>query len=111
MIHVKNTILRNSLHKTGHPEGGAKNARNCWYLKWTAIIDDIGRRLDIGDHALITGWGRITNDLLIANEQFLKENVATRILRKVKVPILSNEVCSKFQLESDSQICAGGVDG
>ena len=60
---------------------------------------------------MITGWGRITNDLLIANEQFLKENVATRILRKVKVPILSNEVCSKFQLESDSQICAGGVDG
>ena len=66
-------------------EGGAKNARNCWGLKWTALKDDIGRQLDIGDHALITGWGRITNDLLQANEQFLKENVATRILRKVKV--------------------------
>lgn len=64
-----------------------------------------------GDRALVTGWGQTTNDLVKFNSQFLRARVGSRILRKVKVPILGNQSCSQFKLENDIQICAGGVKG
>ena len=64
-----------------------------------------------GDKGLVTGWGRSTNDLVKFNSQFPRTRVGSRILRKVKVPILDNQSCSQFKVENDIQICAGGVKG
>ena len=73
--------------------------------------DDIGRNITEGDKALVTGWGRNTNDLAKANSDLRNKGVGSRILKKVKIPILSPEVCDNFLLDSDLQICAGGVQG
>jgi len=78
-------------------------------LPWNET--DIGRNMSSGDRALVTGWGQTTNDLVKFNSQFLRARVGSRILRKVKVPILGNQSCSQFKLENDIQICAGGVKG
>ena len=64
-----------------------------------------------GDRGLVTGWGQATNDLDKFNAQFSRARVGSRILRKVKVPILDNQSCSQFKVENDIQICAGGVKG
>ena len=64
-----------------------------------------------GDRALVTGWGRATHDLVKFNSEFLRARVGTRILRKVKVPILDDQSCSQFKVQNDNQICAGGVQG
>ena len=64
-----------------------------------------------GDRALVTGWGRATNNLVKFNSEFLRARVGTRILKKVKVPILDDQSCSQFKVQNDNQICAGGVQG
>ena len=64
-----------------------------------------------GDKGLVTGWGRATNDLVKFNSTFSRTRVGSRILRKVKVPILDKQSCSQFKVENDIQICAGGVKG
>jgi hypothetical protein len=64
-----------------------------------------------GDRALVTGWGRATNDLVKFNSEFSRARVGTRILKKVKVPILDDQSCSQFKVQNDNQICAGGVQG
>ena len=64
-----------------------------------------------GDRALVTGWGRATNDLNKFNSEFSRARVGTRILKKVKVPILDDQSCSQFKVQNDNQICAGGVQG
>ena len=64
-----------------------------------------------GDRALVTGWGRATNDLVKFNSEFSRARVGTRILKKVKVPILGDQSCSQFKVQNDNQICAGGVQG
>ena len=72
---------------------------------------DIGRNITSGDRALVTGWGQTTNDLDKFNSDFLRQRVGTRMLRKVKVPILDKQNCSQFKVENDIEICAGGVQG
>jgi hypothetical protein len=64
-----------------------------------------------GDRALVTGWGRATNNLVKFNSEFSRARVGTRILKKVKVPILDDQSCSQFKVQNDNQICAGGVQG
>jgi hypothetical protein len=64
-----------------------------------------------GDRALVIGWGQTTNNLVKFNSQFSRAGVGSRILRKVKVPILDKQSCSQFKVENDIQICAGGVKG
>ena len=64
-----------------------------------------------GDRALVTGWGGATNDLVKFNSEFSRARVGTRILKKVKVPILDDQSCSQFKVQNDNQICAGGVQG
>ena len=64
-----------------------------------------------GDRGLVTGWGQTTNDLVKFNSQFSRTRVGSRILRKVKVPILDKKSCSQFNVENNIQICAGGVRG
>ena len=64
-----------------------------------------------GDRGLVTGWGQTTNDLDQFKSQFSRARVGSRILRKVKVPILDKQSCSKFNVENNIQICAGGLRG
>ena len=65
---------------------------------------------------MITGWGRITNNLKDAKKDLRKFKVPTRTLLKVNLPIANTDENCKFYVNHngvnlDKQICVGGVDG
>ena len=65
---------------------------------------------------MITGWGRITNNLKDAKKDLRKFKVPTRTLLKVDLPVANNNENCKFYVDHnevnlDRQICVGGVDG
>ena len=65
---------------------------------------------------MITGWGRITNNLDQAKKDFRKFKVSTRTLLKVVLPVANtNENCKFYvdynEVNLDKQICVGGVKG
>ena len=70
----------------------------------------------MGDLALVTGWGRTTNDLKKSTNLALRNRVQSKILKKVRVPIVSVGICktadkSFKNVDSKTQICAGGKKG
>ena len=65
---------------------------------------------------MITGWGRVTNNLKDAKKDLRKFKVPTRTLLKVNLPVANtNENCKFYvdhnEVNLDRQICVGGVDG
>jgi hypothetical protein len=66
---------------------------------------------------LITGWGRITNDLETFTEDFTNNKAGSQPLRQVKVPIKSTEFCENVpefgfnNLKFEKRFCAGGNKG
>ena len=65
---------------------------------------------------MITGWGRITNNLKDAKKDLRKFKVPTRTLLKVDLPVANtNENCKFYvdhnEVNLDRQICVGGVEG
>ena len=74
------------------------------------------RFVDVGDLALVTGWGRTTNDLKKSSNLALRNRVQSKILKKVRVPIVSVDICktadkSFKNVDAKTQICAGGKKG
>ena len=67
--------------------------------------------------SLVTGWGRITNDLDTFTEDFTNNKAGSQALREVEVPIKSTEFCENVpefgfnDLKFDKRFCAGGVEG
>lgn len=65
---------------------------------------------------MITGWGRVTNNLKDAKKDLRKFKVPTRTLLKVDLPVANTDENCKFYVDHnevnlDKQICVGGVDG
>ena len=65
---------------------------------------------------MITGWGRVTNNITEAKEDLKKFKVFSRTLMKVNLPVANtNEDCKFYvntlEVNLDKQICVGGVDG
>ena len=66
---------------------------------------------------MVTGWGRITNDLDTFTEDFTNNKAGSQALREVTVPIKSTEFCENVpefgfnDLKFDKRFCAGGVEG
>ena len=80
-------------------------------LPWS--INDPGRELVDGDMLKVLGWGRVTNDRTEACSKKYPP-----VLQEVNVPFNSWKECkekanlpSGFVVDTDSQICAGGIDG
>ena len=74
------------------------------------------RFVDVGDKALVTGWGRTTNDLKKSTNLALRNRVQSKILKKVRVPIVSVDICKTADksfktVDAKTQICAGGKEG
>jgi len=69
------------------------------------------RNLRDGDKALVTGWGRVTNDKTEAADIFQNVRAGSDILKKVIVPIFSKNACQRYTLDLDKQLCAGGITG
>ena len=82
-------------------------------LPWAA--NDPGRALTTQADLLVTGWGRVTNNRRKANANFRRFKASTRTLKKLKVPAVSRKKCNEIEifknLNTDLQICAGGVEG
>jgi len=83
-------------------------------LPWSK--DSPARNLEDGEDTLITGWGRVTNNLKDAKKDLRKFKVPTRTLLKVNLPVANtNENCKFYvdynEVNLDRQICVGGVEG
>ena len=73
--------------------------------------DNLARDLIEGDFGLVTGWGRVTNDLAEASDNFRTKLAGSDRLKSVKVPVKSKTDCGDFGLDTEKQMCAGGVVG
>ena len=65
---------------------------------------------------MITGWGRVTNNITEAKKDLKKFKVFSRTLMKVNLPVANTNEDCKFNVNNhevnlDKQICVGGVDG
>ena len=82
-------------------------------IPWSA--NDPGRALTTKADLLVTGWGRVTNNRRVNSQNYKRFRVATRTLKKLKVPAVSRKSCNQIDifknLNTDLQICAGGVVG
>ena len=86
-------------------------------LPWNEF--DPGRDIEswAEELAIVTGWGRITNDLDTFTEDFTNNKAGSQALREVKVPIKSTEFCDNVpefrfnDLKFDKRFCAGAVEG
>ena len=86
-------------------------------LPWNEL--DPGRDIEswADEPAIVTGWGRITNDLEVFTEDFTNNKAGSQALRQVIVPIKSTEFCENVpefgfnDLKFEKRFCAGGVEG
>ena len=83
-------------------------------LPWSK--NNPGRNVPNGTKVLLTGWGHTTNNHLKQKENLERIKSGSSFLRKVKIPIISVDVCSKTttsykDLNATTQICAGGDKG
>ena len=83
-------------------------------LPWS--INDPGREIYDGNRLKVLGWGRITNDKILAAFNFRDLRAGNGILQQLDVPAISKRKCKEFagfknyDLKS-SQLCAGGQEG
>ena len=83
-------------------------------LPWSE--DDNARGVDVGDKALVTGWGRVDNNIRRHYRFQIKNRAGSRTLLKVNLPIISEEDCknagSSFKtIDGKTQMCAGAEKG
>ena len=62
----------------------------------------------------ITGWGRTTESSYRNLQNYLKDSVGTKTLRKIQIPVTmsgnpSHKTCKK--INTKRQFCAGGIEG
>ena len=64
-------------------------------------------------YLVITGWGRLTNNIYKVLKNYKKFGVAARTLQKVSLPIQTNKECKKTyrNLHEASSFCIGGLKG
>ena len=82
-------------------------------LPWN-IDDPRSRSLKEGSKLSVIGWGKTSESEIKNQESYLKNSVASRILRKVKIPITTKESpayenCKS--IDTKLQFCAGGIKG
>ena len=83
-------------------------------LPWSE--DDFARSADVGDKALVTGWGRVDNNIIKHYRKQKKNRAGSRILLKVRLPIVSETDCKNADrsfrtVDGKTQICAGAEKG
>merc|ERR1712223_198798 len=84
-------------------------------LPWN--VNDPGRRIYDGNRLTTLGWGKVTNNKDAAKNTKRRLGAGSAILRKLEVPAISRRKCKEFDsfknydLNSSSQLCAGGVHG
>ena len=84
-------------------------------LPWN--VNDPGRRIYDGNKLTVLGWGKVTNDKDTARNTKRRLGAGSAILQKLEVPAISRRKCKEFDsfknydLNSSSQLCAGGVHG
>ena len=85
-------------------------------LPWS--INDPGRELVDGDMLKVLGWGRTTNDRVQGCLDLKKYSAGAPVLQEVNAPFNSWKECkekikfpSGFVVDTDSQMCAGGIFG
>ena len=79
-------------------------------LPWD--IDNFARDLIKGDNVIVTGWGRVSNDLDQHVRNVRRQRAGSNILKKVKLPVLDRNVCrGEWGLNTRKQICAGSMRG
>ena len=95
------------------PENNSKSGVVPVCIPWRQ--NDPGRRLTTRADLLVTGWGRVTNNPRINSNNYRRFGAGSRVLKKLKVPAISRRKCSEIEifknLNTDLQICAGGVEG
>ena len=82
-------------------------------LPWDIDDPKLGS-LKEGSKLTIAGWGKISDSEIKNKESYLKNSVASRTLRKVKIPITTlespaNENCKS--IDTKLLFCAGGIKG
>ena len=88
--------------------------QQCLHFLSLCIIffSNFSRNLPDDSVALVTGWGRVTNNNTAARKDLRKYKVATRTLLKALIPIANDhEGCEIYKIDKEKQICAGGVIG
>ena len=84
-------------------------------LPWN--VNDPGRRIYDGNRLTVLGWGKVTNNKDVARNTKRRLGAGSAILQKLEVPAISRRKCKEFDsfknydLNSRSQLCAGGEHG
>ena len=65
-------------------------------IPWSA--NDPGRALTTKADLLVTGWGRVTNNRRVNSQNYKRFRVATRALKKLKVPAVSRKSCNQIDI-------------
>ena len=84
-------------------------------LPWS--INDPGRRIYDGNRLTVLGWGKVTNNKTAAVLEKRRLRAGSAILQQLDVPAISKRKCKEFdafknyEINSRSQLCAGGEHG
>ena len=83
-------------------------------LPWSR--DNFARFAEGGDQVLVTGWGRTSNNKRLSELNAIRHRAGSRILLKLKTPIVSVNECKKADpkfrdLDARTQMCAGAEEG
>ena len=75
-------------------------------------VDNL-RQKNPNQYLVVTGWGKLTNNISKVFKSYQKYAVAARTLQKVSLPIQDNKECKKTyrRLNEASSFCIGGVKG
>ena len=84
-------------------------------LPWS--VNDPGRRIYDGNRLTVLGWGKVTNNKTAAVLEKRRLRAGSAILQQLDVPAISKRKCKEFdafknyEINSRSQLCAGGEHG
>ena len=72
--------------------------------------------LVLGNEFTVTGWGRLTNNVLSNFNAYRLYKVSSRQLRKARIPGVTKTDCEnedlyKGYIDTKTQLCAGGEKG
>ena len=82
-------------------------------LPWNKT--DPGSELEKGAQLVVTGWGKVTNNVSINEKNVEEFEAAARTLQKLTIPLIESNQCPNFPLiknfNPDIQLCAGAEKG
>ena len=84
-------------------------------LPWNS--NDPGRRINDRDILTVLGWGRVTNDKILAEGNRARLGAGNAVQQFLEVPAISKRKCKEYDafrnhvIRSSLQLCAGGEDG